>query len=110
MAPSHSPKQNRILVALPPADYARLLPHLELVCVPVGEGIYSTRYPHRPSVFFSDRLRYRSLKWVAKWPGYPDFSNGKRRNGRISCIWVTSACVCGGAKSEAMPIASTFHC
>jgi CRP-like cAMP-binding protein len=40
MAPSHSPKQNRILAALPPADYARLLPHLELVCIPSGEGIY----------------------------------------------------------------------
>ena len=40
MTLSHSPNQNRILVGLPPADYARLLPDLELVSVPVGEGIY----------------------------------------------------------------------
>ena len=107
---SHSPNQNRILVGLPPADYARLLPDLELVSVPVGEGIYEPDIRIAHLYFFSDRLRYRSLKWVAKWPGYPDFSNGKRRNGRISYIWVTSACVCGGAKSEAMPIASRLHC
>ncbi|MBA2660282.1 MAG: Crp/Fnr family transcriptional regulator [Nitrosospira sp.] len=40
MTLSHSPKQNRILAALPAADYARLLPDLELVNIPVGEGIY----------------------------------------------------------------------
>lgn len=40
MTLSHSPKQNRILAVLPPADYARLLPDLELVNIPVGEGIY----------------------------------------------------------------------
>jgi CRP-like cAMP-binding protein len=40
MITSHSPKQNRILAALPPADYARLLPDLELVNLPVGEGVY----------------------------------------------------------------------
>lgn len=40
MTLSHSPNQNRILAGLPPADYARLLPDLELVSVPVGEGIY----------------------------------------------------------------------
>jgi hypothetical protein len=33
---------NRILAALPPAAYARLLPDLELVCIPAGEGIYET--------------------------------------------------------------------
>lgn len=40
MAPSRSAKQNRILAGLPPADYACLLPHLDLVCLPAGEGIY----------------------------------------------------------------------
>ena len=40
MITSHSPKQNRILAVLPPADYARLLPDLELVSIPIGEGIY----------------------------------------------------------------------
>lgn len=40
MTLSHSPKQNRILAVLPPADYSRLLANLELVNIPVGEGIY----------------------------------------------------------------------
>jgi hypothetical protein len=40
MITSHSPKQNRILAVLPLADYARLLPNLELVNIPVGEGVY----------------------------------------------------------------------
>ena len=34
--------KNRILTALSPAAYARLLPDLELVCIPAGEGIYET--------------------------------------------------------------------
>jgi CRP-like cAMP-binding protein len=33
-------KQNQILAGLPPADYARLRSDLELVTLPVGEGIY----------------------------------------------------------------------
>jgi hypothetical protein len=40
MTLSLSPKQNRILAGLPPADYARLLPHLELVSISACEGIY----------------------------------------------------------------------
>lgn len=40
MTLSHSPKQNRILAGLPPAAYARLLPDLDLVSLPVGEGVY----------------------------------------------------------------------
>jgi CRP-like cAMP-binding protein len=43
MDTSHSPKQNHILGVLPPSDYARLLPDLELVNLPVGKGIYE---PH----------------------------------------------------------------
>ena len=39
MALSHSPKQNWIPASLPLADYDRLLPDLELMNVPVGEGI-----------------------------------------------------------------------
>jgi CRP-like cAMP-binding protein len=38
-----SPKQNRILAALPPEDYARLLPYLELVSMPLGQTIYESR-------------------------------------------------------------------
>lgn len=40
MIRSHSPKQIRILARLPLADYDHLLPDLELVNIPVGEGIY----------------------------------------------------------------------
>jgi CRP-like cAMP-binding protein len=36
----HSPKQNRILAALPAADYARLLPYLEFTPMPLGQTIY----------------------------------------------------------------------
>lgn len=36
----YSPRQNRILAALPAADYARLLPDLELVSLSPGEALY----------------------------------------------------------------------
>src|SRR5687768_10356259 len=36
----HSPKQNRLLAALPPEDYARLLPYLEFMPMPVGQTIH----------------------------------------------------------------------
>src|SRR4051812_38555425 len=36
MSPLHSPKQNHLLAALPMADYARLLPDLELIPMPAG--------------------------------------------------------------------------
>jgi CRP-like cAMP-binding protein len=36
----HSPKQNHLLAALPPADYERLLPDLELVPMPLGWAVY----------------------------------------------------------------------
>lgn len=41
----HSPKQNRILAALPPEDYARLLPFLELTPMPLGQIIYEPGSP-----------------------------------------------------------------
>ena len=34
-----SPRQNQLLAALPAADYARLLPHLELVPMPLGWAV-----------------------------------------------------------------------
>ena len=40
MSASEYPKQNRLLAALPAADYARLLPDLELVAMPLGETLY----------------------------------------------------------------------
>jgi len=36
----HSPRQNHLLAALPASDYARLLPDLELVPLPLGWAIY----------------------------------------------------------------------
>jgi len=49
----HSPKQNHILDALPAADYARLLPHLELIPMPLGWAVYEAggqmRYLYFPT-------------------------------------------------------------
>jgi CRP-like cAMP-binding protein len=36
----HSPRHNRLLAALPAADYERLLPHLEPVPLPLGWAVY----------------------------------------------------------------------
>ena len=40
MATSHSPTQNRLLAALPEAEFARLAPHLELVPMLLGDSLY----------------------------------------------------------------------
>jgi len=40
MSPAHSPSQNRLLAALPPTEFERLLPHLELVSLPLGETLF----------------------------------------------------------------------
>jgi CRP-like cAMP-binding protein len=45
MFPLQSPKQNRILAALPTEDYARLLPYLEFVSMPLGHIIYESGAP-----------------------------------------------------------------
>jgi CRP-like cAMP-binding protein len=37
-----SPKQNRLLAALPPADYEQVLPHLELVPLPLAWAVYES--------------------------------------------------------------------
>ena len=39
MSSPHSPTQNRLLAALPAAEFERLLPHLELVPMPLGEAL-----------------------------------------------------------------------
>ena len=53
MSSPHSPKQNHLLDALPAADYARLLPHLELVPMPLGWAVYEAggqmRYLYFPT-------------------------------------------------------------
>jgi len=42
MSLPHTPKQNHILAALPEADYARLLPELELIPMPLGWALYES--------------------------------------------------------------------
>jgi len=42
MTASHSPTHNHLLAALPAEDYARLLPHLELVPMPLGWAVYES--------------------------------------------------------------------
>jgi CRP-like cAMP-binding protein len=40
VAGKHTPKENHLLAALPAEDYARLLPDLELVPLPLGWAVY----------------------------------------------------------------------
>ena len=42
MATSHDPKKNRLLAALPDADWARWLPQLEWVDMPLGQVLYES--------------------------------------------------------------------
>lgn len=42
MRTPHSPLQNRLLAALPAAEFNRLSPHLELVPMPFGEVLYES--------------------------------------------------------------------
>ena len=42
MSPPHDPKQNQLLAALPADDYARLLPDLELVAMPLGLAVHES--------------------------------------------------------------------
>ena len=37
-----TPKQNHLLAALPVADYDRLLPHLEILPLPLGWALYES--------------------------------------------------------------------
>jgi CRP-like cAMP-binding protein len=53
MSLPHSPNQNHLLAALPPAEFERLAPHLELVPMLLGEIIYEPgaqiQYVHFPT-------------------------------------------------------------
>jgi len=51
MSSPHSPKQNHLLDALPAEDYARLLPDLELVPMPLGWAVYESGV-HMDYVYF----------------------------------------------------------
>jgi CRP-like cAMP-binding protein len=52
MSSPHSPKQSHLLAALPAADYARLLPDLELIPMGLGDVLYESgaklRYVYFP--------------------------------------------------------------
>jgi CRP-like cAMP-binding protein len=53
MSESHDPRQNHLLSALPDTEYERMLPHLELVKMPLGKVIYESgeelRYVYFPT-------------------------------------------------------------
>ncbi|PKO93827.1 MAG: Crp/Fnr family transcriptional regulator [Betaproteobacteria bacterium HGW-Betaproteobacteria-1] len=53
MSELHSPRQNHLLAALPEAEYERLLPHLELTSLSLGEVLYesgdSLQYAYFPT-------------------------------------------------------------
>src|SRR6185369_6427667 len=49
-APLARPR-NRLLAALPPADFARLQPHLELVTLPLGSSVYEAGAA-QPYIYF----------------------------------------------------------
>ena len=42
MSSAHDPRQNQLLAALPADEYERLLPHLELVPMPLGDVLYES--------------------------------------------------------------------
>ena len=42
MTSPHQPRQNHLLAALPAADFARLLPDLELIPMPLGWAVYES--------------------------------------------------------------------
>jgi CRP-like cAMP-binding protein len=42
MLTPHSPNQNHLLAAMPPVEFERLRPHLELVEMPLGEVLYES--------------------------------------------------------------------
>ena len=52
-AANHTPRQNHLLDALPPGDFDRLLPHLELVVMNLGDVLYEPgiklRYVYLPT-------------------------------------------------------------
>ncbi|MDO9449855.1 MAG: Crp/Fnr family transcriptional regulator, partial [Rugosibacter sp.] len=51
MLRSHNPHQNYLLTALPADEYARLLPHLELVFLPLGNVLYESGIQLRHAYF-----------------------------------------------------------
>ena len=56
MATTHDPRQNHLLGALPAGDYERLLPHLKLVPLTLGESLYESGIALRYVFFPTDAI------------------------------------------------------
>jgi CRP-like cAMP-binding protein len=56
MSSPHSAKQNRLLAALPAADYARVAPELDLIPMPLGWAIYESGGPQDYIYFPTDAI------------------------------------------------------
>ena len=56
MSSPHSAKQNRLLAALPAADYARVAPELDLIQMPLGWAIYESGGPQGYIYFPTDAI------------------------------------------------------
>ena len=52
----HDPHQNHLLAALPAEEYKRLLPHLELVTMPLGHALYESGVPMHHVFFPTDSI------------------------------------------------------
>jgi CRP-like cAMP-binding protein len=54
--PAAQPRENRLLAALPGADYQALLPHLEAVAMPLGLAVYESGGPQGFVIFPTDSI------------------------------------------------------
>ncbi|MBS1208139.1 MAG: Crp/Fnr family transcriptional regulator [Proteobacteria bacterium] len=56
MPENHSPHQNHLLAALPPEEYARILPMMELVTMPLEDVLYESGVQMRHVYFPTDTI------------------------------------------------------
>jgi CRP-like cAMP-binding protein len=56
MSTAHDPRQNHLLAVLPVAEFERLLPHLKLVPLPLGEVLYESGIELRYVYFPTDSI------------------------------------------------------
>jgi CRP-like cAMP-binding protein len=64
MSLPHNPNQNHLLAALPAEDFEHLVPHLELVAMPLGEVLYEPGGPLRHAYFPTSAIV--SLQYVTE--------------------------------------------
>lgn len=53
---THNPRQNRLIAAFPADAYARLLPHLELLPLPLGKILFEPGEPQHYAYFPTDAI------------------------------------------------------